>query len=145
MKTVKEICVKLENKPGELSRISELLGAGGINILALTARTEAATGTMSFVATDPSRALNILQSSGYSPTVQEIIAAETPSHPGGLNAVLKPLKLAGVNVEYLYSCIGSAGCSDRIILLLGVDNLSAAFEALSKEWIKLYGEELYNY
>jgi hypothetical protein len=145
MKTVKEISVKLENKPGELSRISELLAAGGINILALTVRTEGPMGTLSFVATDPARASNILQSSGYSPFIQEVIAVETPHHPGGLNAIFKALSLAGVNVEYLYSWIGSSGCTDKTILLLGVDNLSAASEAMSKQWIKLYGEELYNY
>ena len=55
MKTVKEIAVKLENKPGVLSEISELLGANGINIIALTVRTEGPIGTLSFVATDPTR------------------------------------------------------------------------------------------
>ena len=115
MKTVKEVSVKLENKPGTLSGICELLGAGGINILALTVRTDGDSGTLSFVATDPFRAVNILQSAGHSPSVHEIIAAETPHHPGGLNAILKPLRLAGVNVEHLYSCIGSSGwfCRDR--------------------------------
>ena len=145
MKTVKEVSVKLENKPGTLSGICELLGAGGINILALTVRTDGDSGTLSFVATDPFRAVNILQSAGHSPSVHEIIAAETPHHPGGLNAILKPLRLAGVNVEHLYSCIGSSGCSVGNVLLLGVDNLAAACVALTREWIKLYGEEFYNF
>ena len=145
MKTVKEVSVKLENKPGTLSGICELLGAGGINILALTVRTDGDSGTLSFVATDPFRAVNILQSAGHSPSVHEIIAAETPHHPGGLNAILKPLRLAGVNVEHLYSCIGSSGCSVGNVLLLGVDNLAAACDALTREWIKLYGEEFYNF
>jgi len=144
MKTVKEISIKIENKPGMLSEISELLGANGINILALTVRTEGKTGTASLVVTDPVMVVNILESAGYAPSVQEVIAAEAPHHPGGLNALLKPLKLAGVNVEYLYSCIGAQGCADRTVILLGVDNLAAAYDALAKEWIKLYGEELYN-
>jgi hypothetical protein len=145
MKTVKEVAVKLENRPGALSELSELLAANGINILALTVRTEGPLGTLHFVVTDPARVVNILESAGYSPTVQEILAAEAPHHPGGLNALLKPLKLAGVNVGYLYSCIGSHGAGDETIILLGVDNLSAAHDALEREWIRLYGEELYNY
>lgn len=144
MKTVKEIAIKLENRPGTLSEINELLGANGINILALTVRTEGKTGTANLVVTDPVMVVNILESAGYSPSVQEIIAAEAPIHPGGLNALLKPLRLAGVNLEYLYLCIGSQGCADRTVILLGVDNLAAAHDALAKEWIKLYGEELYN-
>jgi hypothetical protein len=145
MKTVKEVAVKLENRPGTLSEISELLASNGINILALTVRTEGPLGTLHFVVTDPTRVLNILESGGYSPTVQEILAAEAPHHPGGLNALLKPLKLAGVNVSHLYSCIGSHGAGDETIILLGVDNLAAAHDALEREWIRLYGEELYNY
>jgi hypothetical protein len=143
MKTVQEITVKLENRPGSLSEISELLGANGISILALTF--EGSAGTLSLVSTDPARALNILESAGFSATVQEILAAEAPHHPGGLNALLKPLKLAGVNVEHLYSCISFHGAGDKTIILLSVDNPSVAYDALSKEWIKLYGEELYNF
>jgi hypothetical protein len=145
MKTVKEIEIKLQNKPGALSEINELLGANGINIMALTLRTSGATGTLDFVASDPTRVVNILESAGYEPKLQEVLAVEAPHHPGGLHALLKPLKLAGVNIEYIYSCISSHGVGDRTIILLGVDNLSAAHDALTREWIQLYGEELYNY
>lgn len=145
MKTVREITVKLENKPGVLSEVCELLGANVINIIGLNVRTDGPVGTLNFVATDPVRALNILESAGYAPTVQEIIAAEPPRHPGGLNALLKPLKLVGVNVEYLYACISLQGTGDKTILLLGVDNLQAACDALSRDWIKLHGEELYGF
>ncbi|HMK37243.1 MAG TPA: ACT domain-containing protein [Desulfomonilaceae bacterium] len=145
MKTVKEVAVNLENRPGKLSEISELLGANGINILGLTVRTEGAVGTLNIVVTDPARVVNILESAGYSPSIQEILAAEAPHHPGGLNALLKPLKLAGINVGYLYSCIGSHGAGDETIILLGVDDLAKAHDVLSREWIRLYGEELYNF
>jgi len=144
MKTVKEVALRIEDKPGTLSVISELLGANGINILALTVRVEGSVGMVNFVAPDPTRVVNILKSAGYSPSIHEILAAEAPHHPGGLNAILKPLRLAGVNVEYLYSWIGIQGCGDRTILLLGVDKLAEARDALTREWIRLYGEEIYN-
>lgn len=145
MKTVKEVSLKLDNRPGTLSEISELLGANGINILALTVRTEGDKGTVSLVPGDPDRGINILDSAGYAPSVREVIAAEIPHHPGGLNAILKPLKLAGVNVEYLYAYLGAHGASERTIILLGVDNVAAAHDALTREWIQLYGEELYSF
>jgi len=144
MKTVQEISVKLENRPGTLSEVSELLGANTINILALTVRTEGKIGCMNFIASDPARAQSVLQSAGYETSAHDIIAAETPLHPGGLNAVLKPLKLAGINIEYLYSCIGSYGCVERTILLLGVADTAAAHDTLTSQWIKLLGEELDN-
>jgi hypothetical protein len=145
MKTVKEVAVTLENRPGTLSDISELLGANGINILALTVRTEGQTGTLNILVTDPTRVKNILESAGYSPVIQEVLAVEAPHHPGGLNAILKPLKLSSVNVEYLYTFIGSYGTGSETIILLGVDKLQEANDVLSREWIRLYGEELYNF
>ncbi len=145
MKVVTDFAIKLENKPGALSEVSDLLGSNGINILALTVRTEGETGILNFVSTDPVRAAGILQGAGYSVTTNEILAAEAPHHPGGLNAILKPLRLAGVNVDYVYSCIGQHGAGDATIVLLGVDKLQAAHDALSREWIRLYGEELYNF
>lgn len=145
MKAVKEIAVRLENKPGTLSEVSDLLGANGVNILGLTVRTEGALGTMNFVCTDPPRVVNILESAGYAPIEHEILAVEVPHHPGGLNAILKPLKLAGINVEYLYTCIGCSGADESSIMLLSVDNLAAGHDALARDWIKMYGEELYGF
>ncbi len=143
MKTIKEVEVKLENKPGALSAVNELLGANNVNILAVTVRAVGDEGMMNFVSAEPDRVVGILTSAGYSAGTKEIIAAEIPSHPGGLNALLKPLRPAGVNVEYLYAAIGFLGSANSTILMLCVDDLQAAHDALAKEWIRLYGEELY--
>jgi len=145
MKTVREVAVQLANKPGSLSEITELLGAAGINVLALTVRTAGDVGKVNFVAPDPNRVAAILDGAGYKPTVHEILAAEPPHHPGGLNAMLKTLKLAHVNVEYLYSWIGTAASGCNTIILLGVSDLAAAHDALEREWIRLYDEELYRF
>lgn len=145
MKTVKEVSVKLENKPGTLSRVAELLGADGINIAALTMRTEGATGTANLLTTDPDRTGKILEGAGFSAVVQDVLAVEVPHHPGGLNALLKTLKSAEVNLEYFYACIGFYARGDRTILILGVDDLTKASNALASEWIQMYGEELYNF
>lgn len=143
MKTIKELEVRLENKPGKLSEVSELLGANGINILAMTVHAEGDEGLLKFVSSDPVRSLNVLTGSGFDATLKEILAVETPNHPGGLNAILKPLRIAGVNVEQVYSCIDCVGSGDKAIMILGADDLSAAAQVLSSEWIQLHGEELY--
>ena len=145
MKTVKEISIKLQNKPGTLSDVNELLGANGITMLALTARNVGAEVTLSFICNDPARVVGVLESAGYPAAVQEVLAAETPHHPGGLSAILKPLKRASINVEYLYACISCYGAGDSSIIVLAVSDVAAAHEALSKEWITLYGEELYGF
>ncbi len=145
MNVVKEISVKLENRPGALSELNGLLSADGISIPALTVRPGTGEAMLSFLATDPERAANILESGGYAPSEREVLAVELPHHPGGLNAILKSLKQAGVNIEYLYSCLGPHGAGAGTVIVLAVDNTAAAHDALSGEWIRLYGEELYRF
>ena len=145
MKTVREVAVPVENTPGKLSAISELLGANGIHVLAVYVRAEGDSATVRIAAPEPERVANILGGAGYLPSVQQIIAAEVPLHPGGLNALFKSLKLADVNVEYLYSFIGEQPAGRSSILLLGVNDVTKAVDALSREWIQLHGEELFEY
>jgi hypothetical protein len=93
-----------------------------------------------FIPDDPEKALSIMKGKGFNATTQEVVAAETPHHAGGLLAVLNPLQNAGVNLDYLYPCIGTG---DATILILGVKDAEGAAEALQKDWIRIYGDEIY--
>jgi hypothetical protein len=142
--TVKELAIQVPNQPGQLSKISELMREAGVNILALfvSTDTQSGQGLMRFVADNPEKAANVLTSQGLKVELAEVVAAETPHHAGGLLAVLNPLKRAEVNVEYLYPCIQTGQVT---VLILGVGKqLKEALDALKKDWIRLYGEELYN-
>ncbi len=141
MKTVKQIDLLLKNEPGTLSQLSELLGANGVNIVAFYVTTEGDEGKIQFVANDPDKALNVLKTSGYDPETRDVLACETPHHPGGLNAVLKPLKQAGINVDYVYPCIGTGNVT---VLIIGVQSIEQASKVLEENWIRLLGEELYH-
>jgi ACT domain-containing protein len=89
---VKQISVSLENVPGKLSEVSDYLGDNGINIIALMIADTADISAVRFVPSDVEKAVNVLRTHGYSVKVTEVLAVEAPNHPGGLNAVLKPLK-----------------------------------------------------
>ena len=140
MKTVRQIDLLLKNEPGVLSGVSELLGANGINIIAFYVATQGDVGRLHFVANDPNKAVNVLKTDGFDIVVQEVIACETPHHPGGLNAVLKPLKTAGINVDYIYPCIGTG---DITVLIVGVGSVEEALNILEENYIRVLGEELY--
>lgn len=141
--TIKQISIEMPDKPGQLARISDMMGDAGVNILALFVSTATAddVGLMRFVPDNPEKAQHVLTSQGLEVNIEEVIAAETPHHAGGLLAVLNPLKRAEVNVHYLYPCIQTG---EATILVLGVDDPNRGVEALKKDWIRLYGEELYN-
>jgi len=141
MTTVKEIYLILKNEPGQLSTVSDLLGANGINIIAFYVSTVKDKGTLRFVANDPERAINVLKTAGYKIEIDEVIACETPHHPGGMNAILKPLKSANVNVDYIYPCIGTG---DITVLIMGVGSVKETLKIMQDNWIRVLGDELYS-
>jgi hypothetical protein len=137
---VQQISVSLENEPGKFSEVIDYLGDNGINIIALSVADTADISAVRFVATDPGKAVNVLKSHGYAVKVTEVLAVEAPDHPGGLNAVLKPLKEMKINVNYLYTCLRTG---ENTVLIMGVDRLEEANQVLQKNWVHMYDEELY--
>jgi len=139
---LKQISITLPNRPGELSKISDLLGDEGVNIRAIASATEAESSVVRFVVDNPRKAQAVFKSHGYQVTTHDVFAVETPDHPGGLNAVLKPLKEAGINVLYLYPFIGRF--HDDAVLILGVDRTEEAIAVLQKNYIPVLKKELYS-
>ena len=139
---VKQVSVSLENVPGKFLDVSELLGAEGINIRAISVADTSDVSTVRFVSDEPDKTINVLRSHRYSIKETEVIAVEVPDHPGGLQAVLKPLKGADINVHYLYPYLGR-GESGQPIIIVGVDKTEKAMEVLKKNWVHTFGKEIY--
>lgn len=137
---VKQISVSLENVPGKLSEMSDYLGENGINIIGISVADTTDISAIRFVASDPEKAVNVLKTHGYSIKITEVLAVEAPNHPGGLNAVLKPLKEISINVNYLYTCLVRG---EKTVLIVGVDKMEEAIQVLRKNWVHMYDEELY--
>jgi hypothetical protein len=116
------------------------LGENGINIIALSVVDTADVSAVRFVANNPDKAVNVLTSHGYVIRMNDVLAVETPNHPGGLNAVLKPLKEVSINVNYLYTCLGTG---ENTVLIMGVDKMEEAIRVLKKNWVRMVDEELY--
>ena len=139
---VKQISVSLENVPGMFLAVSERLGAEGINIRAISVADTSDISTVRFVSDDPEKTANVLRSHGYPVRETDVVAVEVPDHPGGLQAVLKPLKEANINVLYFYPYLGR-GESGQPIVIVGVDKTKEAIEVLRKNWVRIFGKEIY--
>jgi hypothetical protein len=140
--SVKQISVSLDNTPGRLLDLSECLGAEGMNIRAISVADTSDISTVRFVTDDPDKTVNVLRSHGYAVKETDVIAVEVPDHPGGLLAVLKPLKAAGINVHYLYPYLGR-GESGQPIVIVGVDKSEAAVEVLDRNWVRTFDQDIY--
>ena len=59
-----------------------------------------------------------------------------------MNAIVKPLRPADINIHYLYTTIDRIG--KETIVILGVDKIEEAAEILKEHWINFVGEQIYN-
>lgn len=137
---VKEILVSLENVPGRLSEVNDYLEQNGISIIALSVADKAGGHATRLVVSDPEKAANVLKSHAYSVKMADVLAVEAPNHPGGLKAVLKPLKEVSANINYFYTCLG---IREHAVLIIGVDKITEAVQILKENWVHTYNEELY--
>jgi len=138
---LRQISISLENAPGQFLTVSECLGAEGINIRAISVADTSDVSTVRFATDNPEKTANVLRSHGYTVKETEVLAVEVPDHPGGLQAVLKPLKGANVNVHYLYPYLGR-GESGQPIIIIGVDKTEKALEVLKRNWVHTFGKEI---
>ncbi len=145
MKTVKEVTVQIPNKPGALSNILEILGSNAIYALGFSLNVSGDHGDLSLITSDPARTQNIFESSGFPTSVHDRLVATVPQHPGGMNAILKPLKAAGVNLENMYYLHGAYAVLKRSLLVLAVDDNAKAYDALVNDWIEVKGDEVLGY
>ena len=139
---VKQVSVLLGNVPGSFARLTHILDSEDISTKAVSAASIEQDSTVRLVFNDPDRAAALLRSFNFNVEVTPVLAAEVPLHAGGINAILKPLGKAEINILYLYTTINRIG--QETILILGVDKLEDAREVLEQNWIHLIDEEIYS-
>jgi hypothetical protein len=139
---VKQISIVLDNVPGKFLSVSECLARESINIRAISVADTSGLSTVRFVTDNPDKTVNVLKSNGYQVMENDVIAVEIPDHPGALRAVLKPLRELDINVLYFYTYLGR-GASGQPIVIIGVDKTEAAMDALKKNWVHTFGNEIY--
>ncbi len=142
MSTVKQVSVLLENEPGKLSAVSELLGKEGINIGAMSLAESTDRSIVRLITDAPAKTIQVLKSAKYHVWAVDVIAVITPDHPGGLSSVLKPFSVEGVNVQYLYPHLRRHG--EDAIIIYRVDDNKKANEVLKENYIAVLGDELYS-
>ncbi len=133
--TITQLSIRLDDTPGKTLAISELLGEEGINLRAISAVMAGEDNVVFIVPDQPAKAKALLEGNGYDVESCQVIAVETPDHPGGLTAVMRPLARAGIRLRFFYPMIGRV--LDNAVIILGVDNPDEAVAVLRKEYINI--------
>jgi hypothetical protein len=128
-RTGTQISVFLLNQPGTLAEVTELLGARGVNLLALSMAEGLDHGYVRMVPDEPEEALRVLRENKYLLLEREVLLLELANRPGSLARVCRTLADAGVNIEYVY-CANSPSVGSGLVVLR-VDDREKARKALA--------------
>jgi hypothetical protein len=122
-----DITLLLDDQPGALARVGEVLGRAGVNIEGLCAVTSGGgQAEVHVLVEDLEVALPALFKSGLAvSSEQEVVVVALEDRPGALGEVSRQLGDAGVNITLTYLATDTR-------LVLAADNLAAARTALGK-------------
>ncbi len=138
-----QISVFVENKPGRLERVTDILTKAIVNIRAFTVSGTYEYGVMKFLVDQPDKALEALRAQGISAHKREIIAALMDDRPGGLHRIARVFGRRELNVEDAYGFVIED--KKRAVLVIDVEKIGEAERALREEGIPtLTDEEIYS-
>ena len=123
-----DVAVRLENKPGEMARMGEALGAAGVSVEGGGGWLVDGVGHMHFLFDDGEAARKALTDAGIEVTaVREVLMQKLRQDvPGQLGKIARRMADAGVNIEVVYSDHANQLC-------LVVDDLEKG-RAVSNAW-----------
>ena len=100
-----DVAIRLENKPGEMARMGEALGAAGVSVEGGGGCVVDGRGYMHFLFEDGNAAKRALEDVGIEVlNVREVLAQKLRQDvPGQLGKIARRMADAGVNIEVVYS------------------------------------------
>jgi hypothetical protein len=124
---LKEFDVYVQNKPGELAKVCEMLGNQGVNIKAIASERASDRPMIKIVTDDEATAKAALARSGILFDLRDVVAVKMPDRPGELGRTARKLARAMVNVDSIY-ILGRDG--SNTVIAFTVDNVQKAESAL---------------
>lgn len=133
---IKQISIFLENKCGRLAEVTQILGDNHIDISALSIADTTDFGILRLIVNHPDKARQVLEKSGFTVSMNEVIAIEVEDKPGGLSKALSVLDSKKIGIEYMYAFVGNAE-SKNAVVILRVENPERVIQVLKDEDIRI--------
>ena len=122
---IQQITVFIENKPGRLTGILQVLAENGIDLNGITVADSSDFGVFRMILSDPQQGEIVLKQKGYIVKTTEVLAIDVHDTPGGLLRAMQLLSKEGVNVQYMYA-FGTKLAAHAMIILKTDENKRAA-------------------
>ena len=125
MPIAQQISVFVENRPGRLGALCEVLADRGVNIQAIMVPSGTDYGIVHVIVDRHEDALQSLEERGYRTYTSRVLDVTLDDHPGALAQLADHLAESGIDIKYAYSAIGERGR-----LILSVSDAERASELL---------------
>ncbi len=127
---MKDLALRLENRPGALAEMGEALASAGVSIEGGGAWVADAEGIAHFLFEDTVAARHALESKGIEVIGESPVLVQRlkQDQPGQLGKIARLMEQAGVNIKVIYS-----DHSNQLILV--VDNFEKG-QVVSENWSK---------
>lgn len=100
---VSQLSIFLENKPGHLEHILEILAGSDINIRTLTIAEVSDFGIVRMIVNRPEEAKASLKKNTVTCSLTEVLAIAIPDKPGSLLKAVNHFRENELNIEYMYA------------------------------------------
>lgn len=137
--TVKQLSIFVENKPGRLATVTDILAKGAIDIRALSVADTTDYGILRLIVSDPVKACELLRDADYTVKLTDVIVVELDDKVGALAKTLSLLDERGISVEYLYAFIGRD--KGKAFIIIRVEDNKKAVEILVNNGYSVAGEQ----
>ena len=125
---IKQLSVFIENKPGRLAAIIDVLGKNNIDISALSLADTSEYGILRLIVNNPETASKVLRETGVVVKLTYVLAVAMDDTPGGLSKILDVIIKENINVDYMYAFVGAV--SKKALMVVKVSDPEAAYAAL---------------
>jgi len=95
-----ELNLRLQNSPGALGRVCQVLGGERVNLIALCLE---GNGTLRIVVDNHVHAVSILREQHYQVEERDVLYTLVPNQPGSLARAVRLVADAGLNLDYAYA------------------------------------------
>ncbi|MBI4387442.1 MAG: hypothetical protein HY582_00160 [Candidatus Omnitrophica bacterium] len=102
MAVEKQLSVFLENRPGNLAHICDILSQSSINVLALSTHDAVDNAVVRILCDSPTKALLLLEQENFYVLEQDVVVLEIANRHGMLSKVARKLAHADINIGYAY-------------------------------------------
>ena len=127
---IKQISIFVENKPGRLAEITEIIAKNDINIRALSVADTTHFGILRIIVDDPEMVQRVLKEAGLTVSITSVITAAIKDRPGGLAAVLKLFAAHDIQIEYMYAFIAKS--ENVAYVVMRIENEDEAVKLLKE-------------